>query len=126
MNSFSNSVEGRSLPQAPFWSSTTCPLLMSSLAYAKAAWFSLTCSNFLSSLSVADEIAHRRIDATVRRGVDVFRIFKGAGGRHRFCKSGRRGLNPTPLETHSSALPSCAAARSECELFTNSDDFART
>src|SRR5215510_10138901 len=27
------------------------------------------------------------------------------------CKSGRRDLNPRPLEPHSSALPSCATAR---------------
>src|SRR6266571_4625709 len=32
--------------------------------------------------------------------------------------SGRRDLNPRPLEPHSSALPSCATARPELQLFT--------
>ena len=39
-------------------------------------------------------------------------------------KSGRRDLNPRPLEPHSSALPSCATARSARELFTNAGKIA--
>ena len=39
--------------------------------------------------------------------------------------SGRRDLNPRPLEPHSSALPSCATARFCCKLLTNYGEIAR-
>src|SRR5215510_14341249 len=45
-------------------------------------------------------------------------LTKGGFERQKL-KSGRRDLNPRPLEPHSSALPSCATARFCSKLFTN-------
>src|SRR5437764_15330002 len=75
---------------------------------------------------------HRRSQMTQRSG-DLSHC--SGEHRHRTCKidlrvapvstkSGRRDLNPRPLEPHSSALPSCATARSLRELFTNAGKIA--
>jgi hypothetical protein len=53
---------------------------------------------------VADEVAHRKINTTDTRGVDVVGVFKGARERQRFYKSSRRDLNPRPVAA-ATALP---------------------
>src|SRR6266705_923285 len=76
--------------------------------------------------------AHRRSHMTQRSG-DLSYCY----GEHRqrtwkidirvasvSTKSGRRDLNPRPLEPHSSALPSCATDRFARELCTNAREIA--